>query len=157
MLHDIAFPEDKVLQQQALHSPHDYGAVFALNNLVFAVLENRCPRAPVAKLKIVLDSLVSNPNFSVSEPDILLFQALFFAAEGNFIEAIDLASASFQQRPDVLVGLYQVNWLIRSGQLSVATETLQQLESDYIDEINASADLAARVQFLHKRLDNSVN
>jgi len=157
ILHGIAFPEDEVLQQQALHSPHDYGAIFSLNNLVFGILEKRCPRAPVAKLQIVLDGLVSNPNFTVSEPDILLFQALLFATEGNFIKAIDLASASFQQRPDVLVGLYQVNWLIRSGQPSVAAEMLQRLESNYLDEINASADFSARVQFLHKRLENPVN
>ncbi len=154
LLPGIEFPEDEVLRSQASQSPHDYGAVFSLNNLVFGVLENRCPSAPISKLQLVLEQLVSNANFAVSEADLEFYQALLQAAAGNFPEAAASAADSFQLRPDVRVGIYQVNWLIRSDQIISASEILQTLEADYAEDIAASADLSARVQFLRSRLEN---
>ncbi|MEX0964697.1 MAG: hypothetical protein WDZ52_11725, partial [Pseudohongiellaceae bacterium] len=126
--------------------------VFTLNNLVFGILEGRCPNAPVAKLQLLLAELSENPNYTVSLADIVFFQALLQAATGDFADAARLATSSVRERPDVRVSLYQVNWLIRSGQLELARNTLQQLVNDFGPEIAASTEHSARLQFLSSRL-----
>jgi hypothetical protein len=145
-------PEDEVLSRQGREAPHDYGAVFSLNNLLFGIIEGRCPSAPVEKIQLLLDELAANPNYAMSQADIIFYQALLQASSDDFAAAASLAAESFRLRPDVRVGLYQVNWLIRVDQLTTAAETLLSLERDYGDEISSSADLSARVQFLKNRL-----
>lgn len=145
-------PQDAVLRSQASGAPHDYGAIFSLNNLVFGILEGRCPNAPVEKVQLVLEGLAENANFAVSRPDIVFHQALLQAAAQNFMAAAELASDSFATRPDPRVGLYQVNWQIRAGRVELAESTLQDLVNDHDAEIAASADLTARLQFLRDRL-----
>lgn len=147
-------PEDEVLKRQGGEASHDYGAVFSLNNLVFGIIEGRCPGAPIEKIQLVLDELAVNPNYSVSRADIVFYQALLEASTDNFTAAANLAGASFSQRPDVRVGLYQVNWLARAGEAANARSTLQSLERDYSQEITASVDLSARLEFLRNRLQN---
>lgn len=148
-------PQDDDLVSQGRAAPHDYGVVFSLNNLVFGILEGRCPSAPHEKVKLVLGELAENPNYEVSRADIVFYQALMEATTENFTAAAVLATNSFEDRPDVRVGLYQVNWLIRSNQRELAQRTLQALEDDYLGEINASADLSSRLSFLHSRLQTS--
>ncbi len=152
MLPGVNPPEDEILIQQSRLSLHDYGAVFSLNNLVFGILEGRCPNAPLGKVRLVLDELAENSNFAVSRADIVFYQALMQAATGEFSAAANLATDSFRIRPDVRVGLYQVNWLIRSGQVERAESTLLDLVADFGDEIAASAELSARYQFLENNL-----
>lgn len=150
-------PEDEVLSMQASLAPHDYGAIFSLNNLVFGMLEGRCPTAPVGKVQLVLDELARNSNFEASRADIVFFQALMRARAEEFAEAASLATDSFRLRPDVRVGLYQVNWLLRSEQTELARDTLMDLVSDYGEEIAANAQLTARYQFLENRLQGLAN
>jgi len=82
---------------------------------------------------------------------------LLRASGEDFSTAANLAANSFEQRPDVRVGLYQVNWWIRAGETDIAMSTLQSLERDYGEEIAASADLSARLQFLQNRLQIPTN
>lgn len=145
-------PEDVALIHQASLAPHDYGAVFSLNNLVFGIVEGRCPNAPFEKVQLVLAELAENPNFEVSRADIVFYQALMRAAQEDFGAAAALATDSFRLRPDVRVGLYQVNWLIRSAEVDLAASTLVELVNEYGAEIAASAELSARLQFLNERL-----
>ena len=145
-------PDNATLITQGSLAPHDYGAVFSLNNLVFGILEGRCPNAPIGKVKLVLDELAENPNYEVSRADIVFFQALLQAATENFADAARLATDSFRTRPDVRVGLYQVNWLVRSEQVELAENRLLDLLSDFGEEIAASVELSARYQFLVNRL-----
>lgn len=147
-------PPDDQLRTQARGAPHDYSAVFSLNNLVFGILEGRCPNAPFEKVQLVLEELSANNNFAVSNADIVFYQALLQAAVSDFVVAAELASASFATRPDARVGLYQVNWLIRAGQVALAQDTLQALVDDHGAEIAASAELGARLQFLQDRLQS---
>lgn len=157
ILPDIEAPGNEVLSRQGREAPHDYGAVFSLNNLVFGILERRCPGAAIEKIQMLLDELAMNANYAVSRADIVFYQALLEASTENFTAAVGLAAQSFGLRSDVLVGLYQVNWLIRSNQLSIAAETLSSLEQDFAREIANSADLRSRVQFLQNRLQTPVN
>jgi len=157
ILPSVEPPEDDVLSRQAREAPHDNGAVFSLNNLVFGILEGRCPSAPVKKIQLVLDDLAANPYFELSHADIIFYQALLQASAENFFAAADLAADSFRQRADVRVGLYQVNWRIRAGETESAMSTLQTLERDYGEDIAASTDLSARLQFLQSRLQDSAN
>lgn len=152
ILPGVQAPSDAVLVSQAREAPHDYGAIFSLNNLVFGIQEGRCPGAPVEKIRLLLDELESNPNFAVSQADIVFYQALLEATAGNYPAAADLAASAFQLRPDVRVGLYQVNWLIRSGQLELAAQILADLQGEYAAAIAASGDLGARARFLQDRL-----
>ncbi len=152
ILRSVDPPDDAILIMQASLSPHDYGAVFSLNNLVFGILEGRCPNAPMDKVQLVLDELAENPNFEVSRADIVFYQALLQAATENYAVAVSLARDSFRIRPDVRVGLYQVNWLIRSEQIELAQNRLLDLLRDFGAEIAASAELSARYQFLENRL-----
>ncbi len=152
ILPNVEPPEDEVLSRQGREAPHDYGAVFSLNNLVFGIIEGRCPSAPVEKIQLVLDELAANPNFFTSHADIIFYQALLQASAENFPAAADLAADSFQQRPDVRVGLYQVNWLVRSSQLASAAQILASLEREFGSEISSSGDLRSRVGFLQNRL-----
>lgn len=157
ILPNVEPPEDDVLIRQASEAPHDFGVVFSLNNLVFGIIEGRCSSAPIQKIQRVLDELAANPNFAVSHADIVFYQALLQASAENFTEAADLAADSFGQRADVRVGLYQVNWRIRAGEAESAMSALQFLERDYGEEIAASTDLSARLQFLQNRLQNPTN
>ncbi|MBL4571648.1 MAG: hypothetical protein JKY86_01035 [Gammaproteobacteria bacterium] len=150
-------PEDEVLSRQGREAPHDYAAVFSLNNLVFGIIEGRCPSAPIQKVQLVLDELVSNPNYAVSQADMVFYQALLQASTENFTAAVSLAAKSFRLRPDVRVGLYQVNWLIRAQERESAMSALQILERDYGEEIAASDNFSARLQFLHNSLQSSTN
>ena len=157
ILPSVEPPEDDVLRRQASQAPHDYGAIFSLNNLVFGIVEGRCPRAPMAKLRLLVDELAANANFSVSQADLFFYQALLRASAEDFVGAATLAAESFGQRPDVRVALYQINWLLRSNQVALATSLLQSIERDYSSEIAASMDLSNRMQFLQNRvqaLDN---
>ncbi|PCI76996.1 MAG: hypothetical protein COB20_09295 [SAR86 cluster bacterium] len=155
ILPSVEPPEDDVLRRQAREAPHDNGAVFSLNNLVFGILEGRCPSAPVNKIQLVLDELAANPYFELNHADIIFYQALLQASAENFPAAADLAADSFRQRADVRVGLYQVNWRILAGEIEIAISTLQSLERDYAEEIAASIDLSARLQFLRNRLQSA--
>ncbi len=157
ILLDVEPPGDEILSTQASLAPHDYGAVFSLNNLVFGMLEGRCPSAPFAKVQLVLDELAENPNFEVSRADIVFYQALMQAATAEFGAAARLATDSFNIRPDVRVGLYQVNWLIRSEQIELAENRLLDLVNDFGEEIAASAELSARFQFLQNNLQTLRN
>jgi len=157
ILSSVEPPEDDVLIRQGSEAPHDFGAVFSLNNLVFGFIEGRCSSAPVEKIQLLLNELAVNPNFAVSQPDIVFYQALLQASAGNFPEAADLAADSFLQRADVRVGFYQVNWRIRAGETEIAVATLQFLERDYGEEIAASTDLSARLHSLQNRLQNPTN
>lgn len=152
ILPSIEPPTDGQLRAQARGAPHDYSAVFSLNNLVFGILEGRCPNAPFEKVQLVLEELSTNSNFAVSNADIFFYQALMQAAIQDFAVAAELASASFATRPDARVGLYQVNWLIRAGQVALAQDTLEALVNGHGAEIAASAELGARLQFLQDRL-----
>lgn len=145
-------PDDEELGRQAREAPHDYGAIFSLNNLLFGIQEGRCPGAPVEKIELLLDGLVDNPGFIVSKADIVFYQALLAAATENYALAANLAADSFKLRPDVRVGLYRVNWLIGSGQTGIAAEILDSLKNEFVSAIAASGDLSARVQFLQSRL-----
>jgi hypothetical protein len=157
ILPSVEPPEDDVLIRQGRGAPHDFGAVFSLNNLVFGIIEGRCSSAPIQKIQLVIDELAANANFAISQADIIFFQALLQASEENFPEAADLAADSFLRRADVRVGLYQVNWRIRAGETESAMSALQFLERGYGEEIAASTDLSARLQFLQNRLQNPTN
>jgi hypothetical protein len=157
ILPNVKPPEDDVLVRQGSEAPHDFGTVFSLNNLVFGIIEGRCSSAPIQKIQLVLDELAANPNFAVSQADIVFYQGLLQASAENFSEAADLAADSFLLRADVRVGLYQVNWRIRAGETESAFSTLQSLERDYEEEIAASIELSSRLQFLQNRLQNSIN
>ena len=90
-----------------------------------------------------------------ADPKVQLEQAIAEAQDQHRRlkeQAASLATDSFRLRPDVRVGLYQVNWLMRSGQVEVARNTLRELLSNYGEEITASAELTARFQFLENRL-----
>tara|TARA_B110000858_G_scaffold197470_2_gene259197 strand:- start:11293 stop:13110 length:1818 start_codon:yes stop_codon:yes gene_type:complete len=157
ILSNIEAPEDEVLSRQGREAPHDYGAVFSLNNLVFGIIEGRCPGAPIGKIQMLLDELAVNPNYAVSQADIVFYQALLQASTENLTAAASLAAESFRLRADVRVGLYQVNWLIRSNQLAIAIEILASLERDFGSEITSSGDLRTRVEFLQDRLQVPAN
>lgn len=152
ILSNVEAPDDEVLRRQAREAPHEYGAIFSLNNLVFGINEGRCPGAPIGKIHLVLEALAANTNYAVSYADIIFYQALLYGATDNFVEAAILAADSFRQRADVRVGLYQVNWLARSDQAEDAESVLKSLVAAYGGEIAASADLSARLQFLENRL-----
>ena len=157
ILPSVEPPEDDVLSRQGREAPHDYGAVFSLNNLVFGIIEGRCSSAPFEKIQLVLDELAANPKYAVSQADIVFYQALLQASAENFPAAVILAADSFRLRSDVRVGLYQVNWLIRSNQLASAAQTLASLERDFGSDIASSRDLRARVDFLQNRLEALAN
>ncbi len=157
ILPDVELPDDVVLGSQARGTHHDYSAIFALNNLVFGILEGRCPGAPVEKIRLLLELLAVNPSYSVSKADLVFLQALLEASAEDFVAAEELATDSFRLRADVRVGLYRVNWLIRSNQLEVAAGILNSLKSEFTSAISASEDLTARVQFLESRLSSLAN
>lgn len=157
ILPNVEPPEDRALSRQAAAAPHDYSAIFSLNNLVFGILEGRCPSAPVAKLQLLLDGLAENSNFAVSRADLNFYQALLQASLENFAAAADLAANSFSRRSDVRVGLYQVNWLLRSSQLTEAAALLDSLDRDFENEIVNSEELSARAEFLKNRLRALLN
>ncbi|MBL4729541.1 MAG: hypothetical protein JKY40_09610 [Gammaproteobacteria bacterium] len=157
ILPSVEPPEDEILGRQGREARHDYAAVFSLNNLVFGITEGRCPSAPVEKIQLLLNELAANPNFAVSQADIVFYQALLQALAENFAAAGDFAADSFRRRADVRVGLYQVSWRLRAGEIESAMSTLQSLERDHGEEIAASTDLSARLQFLHNRLQTPTN
>jgi hypothetical protein len=157
ILPNVKPPEDSVLIRQGSEAPHDYSAIFSLNNLVFGISEGRCSSAPARKIQLVLDELAGNPNFEASNADIVFYQALLQASAENFSEAADLAADSFLQRADVRVGLYHVSWLITSNQLATAAESLALLERDFGSEIANSENLRGRVEFLQNRLQAPAN
>jgi protein O-mannosyl-transferase len=152
ILPGVEVPDDEQLSRQARSAPHDYGAIFSLNNLVFGIQEGRCPGAPIDKVGLVLGALASNPNYAVSEPDIVFFQALLEASANDFTAAASLADESFRARADVRVGLYQVNWLLRSGQTALAETRLQELQEDFARQIAGNSQLSVRLEFLLSRL-----
>ena len=145
-------PEQSVLQSQALNARHDYGAIFQLNNLTFGIVQGQCRQAPLQELEIVIANLLLNPAFAVSAPDLLQMQGFIAASKGEYAAAAELAAASFARREDVRVGLYRTTWLLRAGLAEQAVNELQLLQIAYADNIAASADLTARVQFLQREL-----
>ena len=157
ILQDIEPPQDEILRRQSGQAPHDYGAIFSLNNLVFGILEGRCPNAPLGKIQLVLSELTANENFSVSQADLLFYSALLAASAEDFSAAAALATESFSLRSDARVALYQINWLIRSDRLAEAATLLQALGQEYDREISASVVLANRYQFLSDRLQTLSN
>ena len=157
ILPGIEPPQDETLRRQSGQAPHDYGVIFSLNNLVFGILEGRCPNAPLGKIQLVLSELTANENFSVSQADLLFYSALLAASAEDFSAAAGLATESFKLRSDARVALYQINWLIRSDRLAEAATLLQALGQEYDREISASADLANRFQFLSDRLQRLGN
>lgn len=150
-------PQDEVLRLKASQAPHDYGAIFSLNNLVFGIVDGRCPNAPVAKVRLLVDGLASNTNFSASQADLLFYQALLQASAEDFVAAATLATESFRLRPDVRVALYQANWLLRSNQLATAATLIESLQLNFSREIALSAELSSRLQFLQDRLQSLTN
>jgi len=152
ILPSVDAPSLGVLRTQASEAPHDFGVIFSLNSLVFAIQEGRCPGAQLEEIQLVLEELRVNPNYAVSAADLIFFAALLQSTTENFAAAVKLASESLALRPDVRVGLYQVNWMIRSNRLAAAEGTLTSLEEAFGDEIAASADLSARRDFLRSRL-----
>ncbi len=152
ILPSVQPPQDDVLRAQGSQAPHDYGAMFSLNNLVFGIVGGRCPNAPIEKVRLVVDELAANPNFSASQADLLFYQALLLASAEDFVAVAALATESFRLRADVRVALYQINWLIRGDQIATATSLLQSLDRTYSDEIAASVELSGRYQFLQNRL-----
>lgn len=157
ILPNVEPPEDEILSRQGREAPHEYGAIFSLNNLVFGIQEGRCPAAPIPKIQLVLGELASNPNYAVSEADIIFYQALLQASTENFSAAASLATESFHLRSDVRVGLYQANWLLRSNQLATAATLIESLEQNFSREIAASVELSNRLQFLQGRLQSLTN
>jgi len=153
LLPAIALPEQALLARQARNSGHDFGTIFQLNSLVFGVIQNRCQPAPREELEIVLANLLQNPAFNVSAPDLLQMQAFLAAGTGDFVAAAELAAESFASRADVRVALYRSAWLIQAGNSVQARRELPDIESTFSDVINADADLAARLNYLHEQLD----
>lgn len=152
ILPSVEPPQDAVLRLRASQAPHDYGAIFSLNNLVFGIVDGRCPTAPVAKVRLVVEGLASNPNYIISQADLLFYQALLLASAEDFIVAAALAAESYGLRADVRVALYQINWLLLSGQAGMAASVLRSVEGEYGRELAASMDLNNRYEFLKNRL-----
>ncbi len=149
-------PDRSVLENQALNAPHDYGAIFQLNDLTFGIVDGQCRQAPLQELETVLANLLLNPAFAVSAPDLLQMQGFIAASRNEYAAAAELAAASFARKEDVRVGLYRTSWLVRAGLAEQASYELQLLLNAYADSIAASADLTARVQFLQQELGLSV-
>jgi|TARA_B110000037_G_scaffold205851_1_gene251159 hypothetical protein len=95
LLSNVEPPKNEALTRQGREAPHDYGAVFALNNLLFAITEGRFPGAPIKKIQLMLDGLAENFNFKASAADIVFYQALLLVSEENLFVAANLATSSF--------------------------------------------------------------
>lgn len=152
LLRDSPLPDRAMLATRAESAGHDYSAIFLLNNLVFGIIQNRCPDAPAEEVDTVLASLLANPAFAISAADLLQMQGFMAAGRGNFAAAAALAAQSFALREDVRVALYRTTWLLRAGAAEQARSELQLLETAYRDAIAASSDLTARYEFLRGEL-----
>jgi len=95
ILSNIEPPKNEALTRQGRGAPHDYGAVFALNNLLFGITEGRFSGAPIKKIQLVLGGLAENFNVEVSAADMVFYQVLLQVSEENFSVAANLATSSF--------------------------------------------------------------
>ena len=73
LLSNVEPPKNEALTRQGREAHYDYGAVFALNNLLFGITEGRFPSAPIKKIQLMLDGLAENFNFKVSAADIVFY------------------------------------------------------------------------------------
>jgi len=154
ILPEIALPEDTVLEQSTRNAVHDYSTIYLLNNLSTGVLQGSCNWLPAGKLSLVMAGLLANTNYSVSYPDLYQLYALVQASQGDVTGAAELASLSYQLRPDIDVALYRIAWLAQADRMKTARDELASVESNLSALQRTNNRLIDRINRLHSLLGN---
>jgi len=100
LLPDIDLPSEARLQQVGRQAAQDFGVVGAMNRLIPAVSQGRCPAVSLASINVVLEALLANDAFVVSRPDLLQLRAVTAANAGDYQRAATLAGQSYELRRD---------------------------------------------------------
>ena len=157
LLSGITLPDDETLRRQAGESAHDYTTVFALNNLSIGIINGSCSAVSADKVLLVLESLQQNAAYAISLPDLLQLEALLRANREELETAIDLASRSYDIRPDVRTALYKAAWLLQRSHVVAAATLLEAISLAHARQLESSSNLAAQYANLRAQVNAQSN
>ena len=98
-----------------------------------------------------------NAAYTISLPDLLQLEALLRANRDELEAAIDLASRSYDIRPDVRTALYEAAWLLQQNHVVAAAALLEAISLAHARQLESSSNLAAQYANLRAQVNAQSN
>jgi protein O-mannosyl-transferase len=123
----LSLPEkSRVMGLLQTNPPFQHGMPAVLDSIVSAKEENRCGRLESEFLKQIIETLISNPNYTPYTPGFFTLMGRLELTNGNIEAAVDAYTQSLSLAPSAEVAMLKIKALVTGGSFKQARAALDQ-------------------------------